>query len=392
MKKALSKISRPVLVLIAVIGLLISIELCVVYFNVNFNQNSSPSFCSINEVIDCDAVSETPYARFFGLPLSVWGLGFYAFILFVILFPFHKFDLFKEFKHPKSYVFALSTLSVIVSVIMAFISSFVIQKICILCHALYLVNLLLFLVCLAGHSIHDLWRNIIMDLKTILSDKKWIVISVVSVLAVIIVLVLVNIYQPFVPRIDEKPVALEPEASDHGYTIGQIGNILGSKEAKLVIKEFTDYECPYCAVSHKMMLKLTTELKQIRVEHYDFPLNAECNPLIKNSIHKYGCISSYYARAAKKQGKFWDLATLLFENQNDLSEENILKLAESIGLDIEQLKKDAYDPQIKKDIEEDVHRAKSLGVMGTPSYIIGIKKYDGMMPYEELKAKITKSL
>ncbi|OGI00328.1 MAG: hypothetical protein A2Y25_01720 [Candidatus Melainabacteria bacterium GWF2_37_15] len=392
MKKDLGKISKPLLLMIAVIGLVISIELCVVYFNVNFTQDSSPSFCSINEVIDCDAVSETPYSRFLGVPLSVWGLGFYTFILFILLFSFHKFDLFKEFKHPKSYVFALSTLSVIVSIIMAFISSFVIQKICILCHALYLVNLLLFLVCLAGHSIHDLWRNIMMDFKNIFSDKKWIVISIISALAGIIFLVLINIYQPFVPKIAEKPEISKPDVYNHGYTIGQIGNTLGSEQAKLVIKEFTDYECPYCAVSHKMMLQITTEIPQIRVEHYDFPLNAECNTLIKNSIHKYGCISSYYARAAKKQGKFWDLATLLFENQNNLSEENILKLAESIGLDIEQLKKDAYDPELKKEIEENVQRAKSLGVMGTPSYIIGIKKYDGMMPYEELKSKITESL
>lgn len=388
MMRDLSKLSKPALTVVALIGLLISVELSIIYFNANFNSGSAPSFCSINEVIDCDAVSKTTFSRFLGVPLSLWGFGFYSFILLILLFPFHKFELFKEFKHPKSYVFTLASLSIVVSVIMAYVSSFVIQKICVLCHALYFANFLLFLLCLTGHSIKDLYKNTFTDLKNILSDKKWVITAIVSALAGIIIVSLINIYQPFTPPKKVK----EPEQVNHNYKIGEIGNILGSKQAQIVIKEFTDYECPFCSVSHKMMLQLTSEVKGVRVEHYDFPLNSGCNSTVKGKSHKNACIAAYYAKAARKQGKFWDLATLFFENQSDLSEENILKLAQTINLDIEKLKKDAYDPELKKEVEKDFKKAESFGVYGTPSYIIGIKKYEGIMPYHELKRRIQESL
>ncbi len=390
--KTSSKISGIILTTIALIGLVISVELCVVYFNANFNAGSNPSFCSINEVIDCDAVSETPFSRFLAIPLSLWGFGFYALLLFILLFPFKKFELFGEFKHPKSYVFTLATFSVIISVIMAYISSFVIQKICILCHILYLVNFLLFLSCLIGDSIIDLYKNAFIDMKNIFSDKRWVVIAAVCALSGIITLVFINIYRPFTPLAPPPPVPVPDNKPEHQYTIGEIGNTLGSKDAKIVIREFTDYECPFCSLSNNMMLKLTSEIEGIRVEHHDFPLSSECNSIVRGSKHKNSCLAAYYARAARKQGKFWDMTTLLFENQLDLSEKNILKLAKTIDLDIEKLKKDAHDPELQKELENDIKKAKIFGITGTPSYIIGIKKYEGMMPYSKFKKKITESL
>jgi len=389
MIKDLSKLSRPLLAVITIIGLIISVELCVVYYNANLNTGSAPSFCSINEVLDCDSVSQTAFSRFLGVPLSLWGIGFYLFILFILFFPFQRFKLFEKFAHPKSYVFTLATVAVIVSIILAYISSFVIQKICILCHGLYFVNFLLFMVCLIGHSIKELYKNTFMDVKEILADKRWVVISLILSAIGIAALVPINIYQPFAPKQNHQNI---PEHDVHNFTIGEIGNTLGSKDAKIIIKEFTDFECPFCSVSNQRLLRLASEVDGVKIVHYDFPLNSECNPTVRRTIHPNGCVAAYYARAARKQGKFWDLATLMFENQNDLSERNILKLAESIGLDTEKLKKDAYAPEVKEEIASDIQKAKYLGISGTPGYIIGIKKYEGIMPYSQLKKMITESL
>ncbi len=389
MIKDLSKITRPVLIIITIIGLIISVELCIVYYNANFNAKAVPSFCSINEVIDCDSVSQTDFSRLLGVPLSLWGLGFYAFILFILVFPFQRFKLFEKFRHPKSYVFSLVTVAVVVSIVLAYISSFVIQKICILCHALYLVNFLLFLFCLTGHSILELYKNTFNDMKEILSDKKWVITFMIMGLIGIGILIPINIFQPFVPKPNQINI---PEVDKHNFTIGEIGNTLGSPDAKIIIKEFTDFECPFCAVSNQRLLRLASEVKGVKILHYDFPLNSECNSTVRHSIHQNGCTAAYYARAARKQSKFWDLATLMFENQHDLSEENILKLAESIDLNIEKLKKDAYDPAVKKEIEEDVQRARAYGINGTPSYMIGIKKYEGLVPYSQLKMMVKESL
>ncbi len=385
MQTDLNKLNRITFSIVALAGIFISIKLLLVYYNANFNPNAGPSFCAVNEYLDCDAVAQTAYSRFLGVPFALWGFGFYTFVLGISLFPFHKFELFKEFKHPKSYIFTLAVISVIVSLILIYISNFIIGKACMLCQSLYLTNATFFISSKLGSTYGELFKTTLEDIKAILADKRWLNIAIVSVLTGIILLVLINIYQPFAPQ---NPIP-EFKADEH-YKIGTIGNILGDKDAKVVIKEYTDYECPFCSISNKMMLKLSKELDGVRIEHYDYPLDKTCNPFVKNSAHKNSCTAIYYAKAARNQGKFWDLSTLLYENRGNLSEENILKLAESIGLDVEKLKQDVKNNKSKynQEVRADLEKAHSLGIDGTPTYIIGIKKYAGIMPYPQLRDRV----
>jgi len=380
----MSRLNRIFIALIAVTGVIISIQLINVYYNANFNPDVAPSFCAVNEFIDCDAVAETEYSRFLNVPLALWGLGFYSFILLIALFPFHKFEIFRDFKHPKSYIFVLATLSVIVSLFLFYISYFIIEKVCLLCQNLYLVNGALFVTALMGGDPLQMFKNALNDIKNILTNETWYNLAIILGMLGVIALILISIYKPFnpiIPESNKKPVI--PQKTE------RLGNILGDKEAEIVIHEYTDYECPYCAVSNSMMIRLSKDIDGIRIQHHDYPLNSECNPLVQRSIHPHACTAIYYAKAAKKQGKFWDLATLLYENRKNLSENNILNLAEQLGMDIEQLKKDAQNiEKYNKEIEEDIMRAKSMGINGTPSYVIGIRKYEGIMPYNELKQKV----
>jgi protein-disulfide isomerase len=238
-----------------------------------------------------------------------------------------------------------------------------------------------------------------------LSDKKWHLILGVSALIGIIALVLINIYKPFTPsqtpqiaKSAPKQQCNAPNRMDSGggnpYTFGTIGNILGDKDAKLIIHEYTDYQCPYCAMTNEMLLRLSKEVKGIKVAHHDFPLDKECNPYIRGSIHPMACQAAYYAKAAKKQGKFWDMATLLYEHKDELSEEKILQLAKKLDLDVDKLKKDVADNKeiFKQEIAQDVEKAKKLGISGTPTIVIGIKKHEGAMPYPQLKQMVLESL
>ena len=78
----LKKIHRFIFSVFAIIAIFICIDLLIVYINANFNPGASPSFCVINDQIDCDAVAKSYFSRFIGVPLSIWGLGFYSLILF----------------------------------------------------------------------------------------------------------------------------------------------------------------------------------------------------------------------------------------------------------------------------------------------------------------------
>ena len=69
--------------LFALIGLVLTVELTLIFFKVNFNDSYSASFCSVNNLIDCDGVAKTNYSLFLGIPLSLWGMFFYTLTLFL---------------------------------------------------------------------------------------------------------------------------------------------------------------------------------------------------------------------------------------------------------------------------------------------------------------------
>ena len=383
--------SKYTICLLAFLGLWISVELCYIYFNANFVPNSGASFCSINTVIDCDAVARTAFSSFLGVPWAVYGICFYLFVMFLTLFPFEKIEFFKNFKNTQSYIFTLSSFAVINSVILWTISTMVIHKICLLCYILYGVNLFLLVFSKIGKPVVSHYKDSFNDLINIISDKRWLVIVFLFVLISIATLITINITKIFIPAVNNN-IQEQNMSSVSGKTYQPHGNILGAKNAKLVIHEYTDFQCPYCSISNSMMYRLVNEVPGVRVEHHDFPLNKQCNPLVKASSHQYSCLAIYYARAAKKQGKYWDYITLLFDNQENLPESKLIELAKSINLDTEKLKKDAYSPEVKEGLASDIDRAGSLNVTATPTYFIGIKKYEGLMPYPELKDTVLRNI
>ncbi len=400
------KNQRIIIALLAFLGLFVSAELCYVFYNANFVPNAAPSFCTINNVIDCDAVSKSGFSTFLGVPLSFYGLLFYSFIMFLALFPFQKYDAFKNFKNPESYIFTLSTVSVIFSVILAVISMTIIHKVCILCIVLYDVNFLLLVFSKLGKPVLSRYKESFTDLINILSDKRWIAIVILTVLIAIGLLITINMTNIFMPPKENKIIpSSEKEAIElrkmemmerlgmpQGNIYQPTGNILGAKNPRLVIKEFTDFQCPFCSISNSMMYRLVNEVDGIRVEHHDFPISNECNPIVPANIHKFSCNAAYYARAAKMQGKYWDYITLLFDNQQELSEEKFIELAKQINLDTDRLKRDAQSEEVKRAVTEDVEIARDLHIDATPTYIIGIKKYVGIMPYPVLKETVIKNM
>ncbi|HBG49990.1 MAG TPA: hypothetical protein DDW90_10970 [Cyanobacteria bacterium UBA9971] len=380
-----------IIFLLAFLGLWVSIELCIIYFNANFVPNSESSFCSINNVIDCDAVAKTAFSSFLGIPWAIYGIGFYLFVLFLSLFPFEKIAFFKNFKNPQSYVFTLSSLAVINSAGLWVVSSMIIHKICLLCYILYGVNLFLLVFSKLGKPVLNHYKDSFKDLINIISDKRWLLIVIFVGLLSLTTLITINITKVFEPPANNN-IQQQNMFSDGENTYQPHGNTLGTKNAKLVIHEYTDFQCPYCSISNSMMYRLVNEIEGIRVEHHDFPLNKQCNSLVQGSPHKDSCKAIYYARAAKMQGKYWDYITLLFDNQENLPETKLIELAKSINLDIDQLKKDAYSPEVKAGLEADIERARNFNITATPTYIIGIKKYEGIMPYPELKDTVLRNL
>jgi protein-disulfide isomerase len=100
----------------------------------------------------------------------------------------------------------------------------------------------------------------------------------------------------------------------------------------------------------------------------------EVKLVIKNfpltRIHKNAMPAAVAALAANKQGKFWEMSTQLSKNYNQLSDEKINEIAQAIGLDMIQFKKDLQDPAILAQVQRDLQDGVEAGVRGTPTIFI----------------------
>ncbi len=123
----------------------------------------------------------------------------------------------------------------------------------------------------------------------------------------------------------------------------------GTVDHKIVLLEFSDFQCPFCARAHKT-------LKQFMVTHQDRVTLAYKNlPL---SIHPEAMPADKAAWAANQQGKFWQYHDALFTQQNKLGEQLYLDIARNLNLDLEMFNRDRNSKAAETAIEKDILMAQ----------------------------------
>jgi protein-disulfide isomerase len=145
----------------------------------------------------------------------------------------------------------------------------------------------------------------------------------------------------------------------------------------LVIVEFFDYQCSYCKKAFPTVLKLLETDKKLRIAWKEFPILGPASR-----------IAALAAMAAKKQGKYFEFHVALMSLKGRLSEQRIMKTAQKIGLDIARLTQDMNDPAISAYIEETLALGQSLGISGTPAFIIGEHVIPGAIGEDQMRQLI----
>jgi len=380
---------------LSLIGFITTIKLAMIYYNANFNPYALPSFCSISDFIDCDGIAKTTESQFFGIPLAYWGMFLY-FVISVLLFAdklknFRLFRFMEVFKNPLDYIAALGIISFTISMILLGISLFEIQKLCVLCAFTYVLNLIIALVALdyKNGGVMKAFKTSFNDFISAVKIKKYGLAFAAAVAIVSVFLTFTTTSYAFTPQV-KREKGFKEFVSTKVNKYSAKGNILGDKDAELVVYTYTDYLCPICGAYNIMIHKLAKELKNVRFEHVNLPLDMECNKYLQRPFHNGSCRLAKYAIAAEKQNKFLEINSLFFEKQ-PATEEGIIEIAKSVGLNIEQLKKDAESPETAKKIRDDIEKAAALGLNGTPSTVIGDKTYIGIKAYDDFKEILIKA-
>ena len=151
---------RPVVnkILTAVCALILVNLFLSVYLTYEFFYPSQESFCAINSVFNCATVAESEYAIFLGIPVAVWGLGFYGFLFtgtlgVVLNWPFWK--IYKKFR-PGPVLSAMRYLSyfgILFSLYLTYAEAFVINVYCPFCLAQQALIIVIAVLYIRAHKI-----------------------------------------------------------------------------------------------------------------------------------------------------------------------------------------------------------------------------------------------
>jgi protein-disulfide isomerase len=93
-------------------------------------------------------------------------------------------------------------------------------------------------------------------------------------------------------------------------------------------------------------------------------------------VHPQARAAAVAAEAADKQGKFWEMYNMLFENQRQLMNDAIMRYASLIGLDLKQFEADMQDDQLFKKVDDDFLNGLKVGVNATPTFFINGVRYE----------------
>ena len=141
----------------------------------------------------------------------------------------------------------------------------------------------------------------------------------------------------------------------------------GPKDAKVVLVEFSDFQCPYCArFSRDTIPQVQTEYVdtgKIKYVFADFPLEA---------IHPYAFKAAEAASCAGEQGEFWKMHDHLFANQKALKPDDLVQYAEALGLDKTKFQQCLDTQKRAASIRKVMAQAGDAGVSSTPTLMVGL--------------------
>lgn len=163
---------------------------------------------------------------------------------------------------------------------------------------------------------------------------------------------------------------------------------VATASAKVTIVEFSDFQCPACKSVQPTVDQILKDYRgKVNFYYRHFPL-----PQHKNAIP-----AALAAEAALEQGKFWEMANILFSKQEEWAESSnakdlFLDYTKELNLNEDQFKKDLENNKFTQKIERDNTDALTLKLNSTPTFFVNGEKVPGALSYSEFKSRIDAEL
>ena len=193
------------------------------------------------------------------------------------------------------------------------------------------------------------------------------------------------------------PVSVERLDPDIVVNYPQGAAVRGHSDARVVLMEFSDFECPFCRqyaleVYPRLMEELVGPgMVQYMFRHYPM-----------EGIHENASRAAEAVECAAGEGKFWTMHDRLFEAAGALTNADILAYAASMGLQPSSFEACLDSGAMRERVLEDRREGIRLGVEGTPTFFLAEKQENGMLrlltkvvgaqPYETLESLLREEL
>jgi protein-disulfide isomerase len=156
----------------------------------------------------------------------------------------------------------------------------------------------------------------------------------------------------------------------------------GPPSARVVITEFSDFECPYCKQVQGTIKAIMKDYpNDVRLMFKQLPLG----------IHPSALVSAQAAFCAGEQGVFWQYHDALFDSPT-LEIDTFEKLAQRVGADLAKFKLCLASDQSRTAVLNDIREAQRLGINSTPTFLINGKVVRGAISLAELKSIVEREL
>lgn len=163
----------------------------------------------------------------------------------------------------------------------------------------------------------------------------------------------------------------------------------GGESAKVVLIEYSDFQCPACAAFAPVVKGLIEEFgEDLKIVYRHFPLFQS---------HLNAISAAEASEAAGGQGKFWQMHDMIFDNQreweNSRKAKDIFKgYAVSIGIDAEKFSEDLNSKEVDNAVKSDLKDAQKLNLSYTPTFILNGERIENPRSYEQFRDLINQAI
>lgn len=346
--------------------------------------------CNVNNWINCDTAFSSSFASLLGIPVSAWGLFFYAFAV-VAFFVIRSS---KNNSQPwGTLLLYLSAFSIAFSLLKAY-QLVQLKVLCPVCLGMYVLNALIFVFAwLSGYRFN------LPDLK-----KMAMPLGVFALIFGFGYLLTTNQLKKIQADADTggatsidsvlqkiQAIAAFDKADIVEIPITADTPVSGGKNAKAVLHVFSDFQCPGCKRAADLISQFKKEFgEDLRVYDYAFPLDMSINRILKNPMHPFAGDAAKLGVCAQKIGKYWEYHDQVFARQADITADMIREVAKNVGIqDPDACLADAANAEkVKADIEQGI----ALNLTGTPGIFLNGRPLSVTGNYDVIKALIQREI